>query len=135
MNNAYILFKKHVEKNLPKDSSLVKLLNRGSLHTYFQAKVALGLISNHSETVNHETVTSEDITYDISTDSPDSEKHFVPCSDLTKKKRKRCQFGKSHDQVGGFRSVQTICIGCHEHTCSDHMTYVCKNCICITKYD
>lgn len=62
MNNAYILFKKHVEKNLPKDSSLVGLLNRGSLHTYFQAKVALGLISNHSETVNHETVTSQDIT-------------------------------------------------------------------------
>ena len=135
MNNAYVLFKIYVNKNLPKDSNLVKMSDQGALHTYFQTKVALGLISNHSETVNRETVTSEDITYDIYTDSPNSESHFIPCTDLTKKKRKNCQFGKSHDQTKGYRSVRTTCIGCHEHTCLEHMTYVCKNCICITKSD
>ena len=122
MNNAYILFKKYVEKNLPKDSNLVKMLDQGSLHTHFQTKVALGLISYHSETV-----TSEDIIYD--TDSPTSESHFIPCTDLVEKKRKYCHFGKKHDQGRGYRSIRTICVGCHEHTCADHMTYVCKNCI------
>ena len=134
MNNAYILFKNYVKEKLPKGSNLVKMLDQGSLHNYFQTKVALGLISNHSETINHETVTSEDITYDIYTDSPDSESRFISGTDLTKKKRKDCQFGKSHDKKKGYTSVRTTCIGCHEYTCSDHMTYVCKNCICITKY-
>ena len=60
--------------------------------------------------------------------------HFVSCTELMKKQRRSCQYGKSHDSARGYRTVRTICIGCHEHTCSDHMTYVCKNCISITKY-
>lgn len=122
LNNSYVLFKNYVTENLSEETELKKMLNRGSLHTYFQSMVALGLISDRSNT-------PDPIPDPLSAENNVSEPNqFLCCADLTMKKRKSCQFGNSHNSSNGYSFVRTVCVACHQPTCPDHLTYVCKNC-------
>ena len=48
LHNVYTLYRKYVDKKNPSDSKLFKMLKSGRLHTFFQAQIALGLLTDSS---------------------------------------------------------------------------------------